>query len=50
MFNQWWWSSGAEANDSGVEIKNSLRFRGAQYLERTSTANGNRKTWTWSLG
>ena len=34
MFTQWWWSSGAEANDSGVTIANSLRFRGGQRLVR----------------
>ena len=33
MFSDWWWSSGAEANkEDGFEIKNSLRFRGGQYL------------------
>ena len=33
MFSDWWWSSGAEANEDDFEIKNSLRFRGAQLLE-----------------
>ena len=49
MFSQWWWSSGSEGggDDSGVEIKNSLRFRGAQYLSRTQT--GTSQTFTISL-
>jgi hypothetical protein len=32
----------------GAKIGNSLRFRGAQYLNRTPASAGNRKTWTWS--
>ena len=47
MFTQYWWSSGAEAN-GGFQVGNSLRFRGAQILQRTSTTDGNRRTWTWS--
>ena len=49
MFSQWWWSSGAEANgDSGVEIGNSLRFRGAQVLTRPVRSAGS-TSWTLSL-
>jgi hypothetical protein len=44
MFSQWWWSSGAEANDSGVEIGNSLRFRGAQFLRRAFS-----QTWSANI-
>ena len=40
MFSEWWWSSGAEANkEDGFEVKNSLRFRGAQTLTRTITSS-----------
>ena len=50
MFSEWWWSSGAEANDSGVEIGQSLRFRegSAAALSRTM-GSGNRKTYTISI-
>ena len=51
MFNQWWWSSGAEANDSGVEIKNSLRFRnsGPAYLTNTGLAGKTLSDYTISV-
>ena len=48
MFSEWWWSSGAEANkEDGFEIKNSLRFRGAQNLHRSFSGTSN--TFTFSF-
>ena len=48
MFSEWWWSSGAEANkEDGFEIKNSLRFRGAQTLTRTITSSDGPATWSF---
>ena len=48
MFSDWWWSSGAEANkEDGFEIKNSLRFRGAQTLTRTITSSDGPATWSF---
>ena len=47
MLSKWWWSSGAEANDSGVEIANSLRFRGDQSLHRSFSGTSN--TYTFSF-
>ena len=52
----WWWAAGASPDNPdgpspgptpGFEIKNSLRFRGAQYLERTQT--GSSSTYTVSV-
>ena len=48
MFSEWWWSSGAEANkEDGFEVKNSLRFRGAQTLTRTITSSDGPATWSF---
>ena len=51
MFSEWWWSSGAEANDSGVDIGQSLRFRGIgqQTMQRTfgSTFNASGTLSAW---
>ena len=52
-FTEWWWSSGAGGvgpvppDPSG--IGQSLRFRGAQYLERTFAAGGSNQTCTMSM-
>ena len=37
------------ASGGGYQMENSLLFRGAQYLTRTPTVAGNRKTFTLSL-
>jgi hypothetical protein len=41
-----YWFQQPPATDAAVG--NSLRFRGAQYLERTPSVQGDRKIWTWS--
>ena len=42
---QFWFQA---AGGGSYEIGNSLRFRGAQYLQRTVGTAGDRKKWTWS--
>ena len=49
MFSDWWWSSGAEANEDGFEIKNSLRFRGAQLLESEFFGSSNTFGPNWTI-
>ena len=39
MLDNYWWSSGAEANGGGFQVGNSLRFRGAQFLTGPNVAN-----------
>ena len=51
MLDNYWWSSGAEAN-GGFQIANSLRFRATalnagSYLHRTGFVNGG-DVWTYS--
>ena len=50
MNSYWWWSSGAEANDSGVDIGQSLRFRGTtSWLQKTNFATTPSSTFTMSM-
>ena len=50
MNSYWWWSSGAEANgDSGVEIGQSLRFRGNQTLTSPTFGSANTFGDNWSI-
>jgi hypothetical protein len=47
---QFFEAAAAQAAGGGYEIERSLRFNSADsaYLDRTPSAEGNRKTWTWS--
>ena len=45
---EFWWSSNGGGPDPGDLIGQSLRFRGAQRLNRTPATAGNINTWTWS--
>ncbi|WGL30776.1 laminin G domain protein [Synechococcus phage S-CRES3] len=45
MFGQNWFQATA---GEAFAINNSLRFRGAQYLQRTPATDGDRTTFTWS--
>ena len=50
VFNNMLAGASGGAGGAGYEIERSLRFNSADsaYLNRTPSAAGNRKTWTWS--
>ena len=46
--SNFWWQSAAGGGGVGYQIGNSLRFRGAQYLQRTFGNDGSGRAWTYS--
>ena len=49
IISDYWFSSQSGGPGPGpAPIGHSLRFRGAQRLNRTPTAAGNVNVWTWS--